>query len=392
MKSKEYYNDKLLSIITVFLLFSCHKDSEVSSLPVRTVIVYMIADNNLDNFAVSDINEMEQGWDSKLNGNLIVYVDRAQGAGVAHPVVYKITHDTTSDVVSPVVNVYAEQNSADAGIMYQILSDIITDCPAENYGLILWSHGTGWLPAGATTDNQSKQIVQRSFGRDNDNEMNIFELKVALPRHFDFIIFDACYMGTIEVIYELGSKADYILSSATEILSAGYPYQNIIKELFYTSINYSDVANIFFQSYATLEGAMQSASVSVVKTSELLALTETVRKIMNSTEYFQYVNNSGIQQLSTYSNGLLFDFNDFIKQISTNTNFYNEFNMAISKAVIYKASTGKILDNLQINAFSGMSVFIPDTSNIIYHDFYKNFEWYQNSLYSNYFDKCGFTD
>jgi hypothetical protein len=152
------------------------------------------------------------------------------------------------------------------------------------------------------------------------------------------------------------------------------------------------VANIFFQSYATLEGAMQSASVSVVKTSELLALTETVRKIMNNTEYFQYVNNSGIQQLSTYSNGLLFDFNDFIKQISKNTDFYNEFNIAMSKAVIYKASTGKILDNLQINTFSGMSVFIPDTSNIIYHDFYKNFEWYQNSLYSNYFDECGFTD
>jgi hypothetical protein len=207
LQIQQYCNSVILSFITILFLYSCEKDnSETPSLPARTVIVYMIADNNLDNFAVNDINEMEQGWNSKLNGNLIVYVDRAQGAGVAHPVVYKITHDTTSNVVSPVVNVYAEQNSADASIMHQILSDIITDCPAENYGLILWSHGTGWLPAGATTDNQSKQIEQRSFGRDNDSEMNIFELKVALPRHFDFIIFDACYMGTIEVIYELEAK------------------------------------------------------------------------------------------------------------------------------------------------------------------------------------------
>jgi hypothetical protein len=48
----------MLSVTTTLFLYSCEKDnSEPPSLPVRTVIVYMIADNNLDNFAVNDINE-----------------------------------------------------------------------------------------------------------------------------------------------------------------------------------------------------------------------------------------------------------------------------------------------------------------------------------------------
>jgi clostripain len=293
LQMRQYCKNVILSIITLFFFSSCEKDSnEASSLLVRTVIVYMIADNNLDNFAVNDINEMEQGWNSELNGNLIVYLDRAGGAGVAHPVVYKITHDTTSDIVSPIAHVYKEQNSVDADIMYRVLSDIITDYAAENYGLILWSHGTGWLPVEQTAANQfntiSKRIIQRSFGRDNDREMNIFDLKEALPHHFDFIIFDACYMGAIEVIYELRDRANYILSSSTEILSAGYPYQDIVGKLFFPSINYSNVANTFFQSYLTLEGAMQSASVSVVKTSELSVLAEKVRAIMTCSRQEQH--------------------------------------------------------------------------------------------------------
>jgi hypothetical protein len=135
---------------------------------------------------------------------------------------------------------------------------------------------------------------------------------------------------------------------------------------------------------------MQSASVSVVKTSGLPVLAEKVRTIMSDTVRFRYLNNNKVQQLATDSNGLFFDFLDFMRQMLINTDDYNEFDRATSQTVIYKASTGKILDNLPVNTFSGVSIFIPDTSNIIYHDFYKKFDWYKNTSYSNYFDKYGF--
>ncbi|GHT24954.1 peptidase C11 [Bacteroidia bacterium] len=376
----------LAFVFIVLSLSSCERDEIEESLPIRTVIVYMVADNNLDNFALKDINEMEQGWQDDLNGNLIVYVDRAEGASPSHPVVYKIGSDTTSNVVSPIVKVYPEQNSTDKDVMFRVLSDIIVDYPAQSYGLVLWSHGSAWFPSGTNINN----IGLRSFGRDGVDEMNIFDLKNAMPRHFDFIAFDACYMGAIEVIYELRNQTDYIIASATEILSAGYPYQQIVKQLFSHSIDYSKVANTFLQSYAELEGAMRSASIAVVKTLELNNLATKFSQIMVDTTHIQLVSNSLVQQFSTNENGILFDIDDFVTQASSNTTHYDEFNASLSHSVVYKSSTDFFLDNLQLNKFSGISIFIPDTSNILYHDFYKNFAWYQDTRYCNYFNKFGF--
>ncbi|MCK9561468.1 MAG: clostripain-related cysteine peptidase, partial [Bacteroidales bacterium] len=77
----------------------------------------MIADNNLDYFSVKNINEMEAGFNNNYNGNLLVYVDRAEGATPSHPIVYKISQDTTEAIMSEVAFVYEEQNSANETVM-----------------------------------------------------------------------------------------------------------------------------------------------------------------------------------------------------------------------------------------------------------------------------------
>jgi hypothetical protein len=383
----------LFCSVFILSLSSCQKEEgENNRMPVRTVIVYMVADNNLDYFCLNDINEMEKGWQQDTDGNLIVYLDRAESAGVAHPIVYKINHDTTVDISSSIIKVYKEHNSIDEKNMYNILLDIISSYPAQSYGLILWSHGTAWLPAGTIMSDKPNNPVMRSFGKDVTDEMNIFDLKNAFPCHFDFIIFDACYMGAIEVAYELRNQTDFILSSATETLSSGYPYHHITKHLFDQTMNYSKIADDFFQSYAILQGAMQSASISVVKTSELNILADKVRQIMNDTIHLQYVDTHLIQQFSTRENGTLFDFDNFMSRVSTNEAYYLEFNRALSQSIFYKACTSSILETLKINTFSGMSIFIPDTSNTQYYDFYKNFDWYKDSSYDNYFNKFVLND
>jgi hypothetical protein len=352
-------------------------------LPARTVIVYMIADNNLDNSALKDINEMEAGWQDDLNGNLLVYVDRATGATPAHPVVYKIVPDTTDNIVSPIVKVYQERNSADADNMHQVLSDIISDFQAQSYGLILWSHGTAWLPEGATMNSESL----RAFGKDSDREMNIFDLKKAFPYHFDFIIFDACYMGSVEVVYELRNCTDFILSSATEILSGGYPYRETVRLLFDKLPDYSKIAETFFQFYASQSDMMQSVSVSVTRTDQLPCLATAVRQIMEDAAQIQTINYTSLQQLTTSENNTLFDLEQFVLQLSIDTYFLHEFKKILPDAIIYKACTKTISDNLHINTFSGLSIFIPTTNNTQYHEFYKKLDWYKDCSYINYFNK-----
>ena len=129
--------------------------------------------------------------------------------------------------------------------------------PAEEYGLILWSHGTSWLPAGRGL---------RSFGSDSGKEMNIVDLAKALPLHFKFILFDACLMGAVEVVYELRNTTDYIIASSTETIAEGFPYHLILPELVKQNPDWTKVAQQYFDYYNNQQGVYQSATVSVILT------------------------------------------------------------------------------------------------------------------------------
>lgn len=382
----------------LFLFISCQKDEIGEMLPNRTVIVYMIADNNLDAFSITDINEMEKGWNNATDGNLIVYVDRAEGAVPSHPIVYKIENDTSETIVSKIIKVYPEQDSTDPYVMNEVLLNIINEYPAQSYGLILWSHGSAWFPKGTELNVSKSEIRKRilpltkSFGKDGDNEMDIIDLKKSLPLKFQFLIFDACYMGSIEVLYELKDKAEYIISSPTEVLSSGFPYTSIVPLLFKQVINYENVADTYYQSYNKLDGIMKTASISVIKTSDLYGLAQSVNQIMSDSSNLLSVNLDSIQQFTIYNNRNIFDLKDFVYSVCNDSTLLNNFNKSLNNTIIFKASTPSIFDELRITSFSGLSVFIPNFNKNNYYEFYKKYQWYQDCNYSNYFIKFHFND
>lgn len=103
--------------------------------------------------------------------------------------------------------------SASGEVLHSVIHDAITAFPAMEYGLILWSHGTGWLPEGVfDTLKHGNRSKFRSFGFDSGKEMKITELAENLPVKFEFIIFDACLMSNIETLYELRNAANYIIA------------------------------------------------------------------------------------------------------------------------------------------------------------------------------------
>ncbi|WP_315499679.1 hypothetical protein [Capnocytophaga gingivalis] len=64
----------------------------------------MIADNDLDYFAVSNINQMEEAFYKHLPlGNLFVYIDRSRYTQKEIPVIYKITADNTPNISSKII-------------------------------------------------------------------------------------------------------------------------------------------------------------------------------------------------------------------------------------------------------------------------------------------------
>ncbi|WP_432713236.1 clostripain-related cysteine peptidase [Pedobacter sp.] len=96
--------------------------------------------------------------------------------------------------------------------------------PANSYWLVLWSHATSWAPP---TGRKTK-----SFGSDNNQEMDIIDFRNAIPSDFEYIMFAACSTGSVEVVYELQEKARYILFSPSAVPSASFPYEAITPHFF----------------------------------------------------------------------------------------------------------------------------------------------------------------
>jgi hypothetical protein len=341
-----------------FILFvSCSRNEPDDILSHRTIIVYMAADNDLSYDALNDIEEMKQGFSGNTT-NLIVFVDPAGAA----PYILKIGKNAESRVKS-----YPEFVSIDAGNMQMVLNDIVERYPAENYGLVLWSHGTSWLPAGSTL---------KSFGEDSGRQMNISELAEILPVRFDFILFDACLMGAVEVAYELRNQADFIVASSTEIVYTGFPYDKIIPEITKPVPDLITAATEYVDFYRHLPGTYSSATVTVIDTKELESLANAVNRLVSGQKFdMSAFDRTSVQRLDVYGEQYVFDFFDFMDQAFPEAD-KNVLSEQLIKTVLYKANTIRFIDSYDITTYCGLSCYIPHPGRNDLNDSYKNLEWY----------------
>lgn len=366
-----HFKGIVLSILLCIGWTSCSEHETPEPQTPRTVLVYMIANNSLSDFAAENIESMLKGATAQnLNGgNLIVYYAPAH----SNPELLQIKEE--NGVVKKFhLKDYEKQNSADPDVMRNVISEVVTQYPAAGYGLVLWSHGTAWLPADYTDK-------LKSFGQDGSHWMEIDELAKGLPDDlFDFILFDACYMASVECVYELRNKADYILASPTETMADGWPYAEIIPHLFTTDLQLEQAGETFYQHY--LNDRYPYATVSLTKTSELEALKETVHNILaDKTEEELYrMDLSQMQRLEYLyrSPGMLYDLADYIRQLATDEQ-YAHFLTCMEKVVVYKAHTEKAFyaapyRAYPITGYCGLTSFVPQAS------LPKILEWYKGRV------------
>lgn len=342
----------------------------------RTVLVYMAADNNLSKYAYGNIDKMLEGAAGHtLNGgNLLVYFDPADDA----PQLYQIKAGEDGKAVKTVVKTYEEQNSVSPEVMRSVIDEVVSEYPADNYGLILWSHGTAWFP-------EKFRTMLRSFGDDNERVMEIDQLKEALPDQvFDFILFDACYMASTEVIYALREKADYIIGSPTETMAEGFPYKKILTPMFQETPDFEGICREFYNYYDVLSGFNRSATVSLAATAPMEKLAQTVKAIVKGKEEAIYnLPISELQQLEhlTASKHALYDLDDFISRLATPKQ-YTTFRQCLDEVILYKQATpfatyAKGPTQLAINHFSGLSIYVPQTALSSLTAWYKGTDWYK---------------
>ncbi|WP_071144965.1 clostripain-related cysteine peptidase [Bacteroides ihuae] len=394
----------ILCCTSLFLLTACHDDPD----PVkksRTVLAYIAADNSLSDYATLDIDEMLEGYAAVEadSSNLLVYVDDD-----STPRLIQITKDASGAVVEKTIYNYKEQNSLDASVMSEVFERVFDNFPADSYGLVLWSHGDGWIPANPAAPST------RWFGQDAGTYMNISALKTVLETapHFDFILFDACFMQSVEVVYELRNCADYFISSPTEIPGPGAYYVDVVPAMFQQKDVALAVANGYFNQYSNLfdkdlpEGYvlpstwkiddpwLVGVSVSIIKSDKLEALAAATKNVLS-----QYITSggitiptSGILCYDPYRDNYYYDMNGLMKSLSLDAAAYASWKAAFDASVIWAETTDQnyctyssgIGKMTSMAGFSGLSIYIPrGTFTSSLNKFYRTYEWYTDGGWSD---------
>lgn len=397
---------KLFLLLTFVSLFTACKDDDGPSggkkenAPV-TVMGYFIADaSGIEDDIFRNIAAMYDGLAlMKKPATLLVYWDGSGDYGQwEDPVILRYTTDgkgnvngqkqlpedaTANEVVdlAEVVKQYPSQLSVDKSVMTQVLKDMIAVSPTERVGLVAASHGSAWT---------NSIFMSRSFGQDGkgtDNTMLVSDMADAMKatgKKFDFLLFDACFMGTAEVCYDLRDVADYQIVSVMEVPAYGFPYESSLDYLYEGTVDgYKKICQAYIDFYQERyeNGDYAWGTIALVDSKEMEGLADATRAEI--VEHKDVLGNdfdeSDIQEYGKQGGrGIAYDLGQLMAVLNNGT-MPNAFADQLNKTVLYKSCleiANPSSHKVDAANYCGLGVYIPIRYNDNWNDFFKTISWY----------------
>ena len=327
----------------------------------------------------------------------------------------RVYKDADGNVVSDTLKTYPSSTvAASPTTMREVLSYVKSSFPATGYGMVFASHGSGWLPAGyynnpsdfernhrnvsgkkyskgfdnqnipegnMATDDPYAWMV-RSIGQDvmstQDYEMTVAEFVSGIPFHLDYLLFDMCFSGGMEVVYALRDKADYLGISPAEVLAAGmYDYTNLTDYLLQSRpSNLQGLFDYSFQRYNKQSGEYRSATVTLVRSDGLENLASVCKTLVS--KYSSALSNAPVNKIQgyfRYNRHYFYDLEDTFVQCGASEADLNTLRRAIDGCIVYKNATPAFMNNYEIKTYSGFSIYLPCNGTSLLNSYFKNEEW-----------------
>ena len=184
------------------------------------VLVYMTADNNLNDLIQTDLDElMEVGSGGDVN--VLVLVDSLYDSVYLYRVLEGGLEDTDFDLNG------MEVNMGDPETLRSFVEFSDSEWPAERMMLFFWDHGSGIKGVGFDETTGDPEYPEGDW-------LSHQEVVVALEGNkVDIIAADECLVGQIEVAYEysLGLETEYLVASEGYIGWRGFTYDTILENL-----------------------------------------------------------------------------------------------------------------------------------------------------------------
>lgn len=235
-----------------------------------TVLVYSIADTDLEPFMMDDITEMG-GVGSGPGVNIVGLVDRASAyssdpvLGIDDWVGAKLLHIGQGD--AEVLAELGDINTGDPQVLADFIANGVAAYPAARYSLIISDHGAGWPGAGGdeSSDHDLLTLAEIDAGISAG-------LEGAGLDKFDLLGFDACLMATYEVASTLAPLADRLLASQELEPGHGWDYSalQILNDNPDTDVDTLGVAIVDgFEAQAQSQGTDAEITLSLVDLNQM---------------------------------------------------------------------------------------------------------------------------
>lgn len=370
----------------------------------RTVLLYMPG-RSLLRFYEENINRLCSAVNSGTPGDgrmLICYQPESHYSAVLEELRYDASKDACQIVEVKHYETFDAGNPEDVS---RLLADAASAAPAERYGLIIGCHGKAWIPASSGALPRSRRPGSgaddtwtpapgakptRSFG-DTGYELDITELAAVLEAQsfrFDYLIFDDCFMASIETLYDLRHAVDYVVASPCEIMAAGFPYDRILPHLFdgaEVRPQLGEICREFWSFYQydwdTISGNEQSGCISLTVTAELDALATEMRRVVEAPK-----TDSDLAELQYYKGGttkLFYDLGHYVRLSCGDQGVIEAFEAQLERAVPseYRYHTPSYYSayNNRLNPvsyYTGITTSEPETAEPYASDF-RHTSWYQ---------------
>lgn len=367
---------------------SCRKEKdEPAPAPAeesRTLLIYAVASNNLSSYLQKDIDEMIEAAPEVeglgKNVHVVLYSVAAKNATEA-TLAELLPNPDGSWEFKTMKSYDRETFSTDPVRMKEVFKDVRDFAPSKAYGLIFWSHGTGWIP---DFNTHTVSGVKRSFGWDTykgvTDKCDIIELANAVPDGlFDYIWFDACYMMGVEVAYQLRDKCDFIGGYPTEDWSPGMNYDSTLPMLAAPEPDLAGAGKSFFDYY---NNSNMAVTVTLLSTEGLERLASAAGDIYAAGA--RPADAVGFQDYGRTPYRGLYDFGQFTRSYleasaSSSASLLQAFDAALDEVLVYGGCSTKDFNNsdnkFNPGIYSGMSCHFPGTADSEKEEFYRNLDW-----------------
>jgi hypothetical protein len=343
-------------------------------------MVYMNADNDLEEFALQDLNEMEQIGSSD-DVNIVVQVDRTPGydssngnwTGCRR---YRIIQDADTQLVSsPVLEDLGEVDMGDPADLQAFLAWARAYYPAQHYALDLWNHGAGFR-----SRSRESGGVTRGFSYDDTQGTHI--LTTALPAAIaavpplDVLLWDASLMQMVEIAYQVGDAATFMVGSEESPPGDGYLYDAFLQDLVTTpSLSPEAFSAIVVNDTIAALGGTFEVTQSAVRLSAVPKLVQELHAFAGTlagmrTQYATQIDAARTQAQRYGSGAYTFrdykDLQDYAEKIKAGIpetavqNRADAVIQALHSAIVAEGHAGA-----SVSRSHGLSVYVPPVSDYV---------------------------